>query len=134
MSNQIDTTLAELMKNNPDLAARNPEVASIDPPGEPKRSKYGNKRTLYNGMVYDSQREASRAVELDLLRRAGEVICWQHHVVFPLSKGVSYEADFVVVYPDLHVEVEDTKGFRTHEYKIKAKLFREKYGQEIKEL
>lgn len=131
----MDTpTLQELMKLNPDLAARNPQVASIDSSDPPKRSKYGNKRTLYQGVVYDSQREASRAVELDLLKRAGEIICWQHHVIFPLSKGVSYEADFVVIYPDLHVEIEDTKGFRTHEYKIKAKLFQEKYGREITEL
>lgn len=32
-------SLAELMKNNPDLAARNPQVASIDSSVPPKRSK-----------------------------------------------------------------------------------------------
>lgn len=125
-------SLDDLMKNS-DLAKVNPSLV-VSSEKKPKRSKFGNKRTLYQGVVFDSQKEASRAVELDLLKRAGEIICWQHHVVFPLSKGVSYEADFVVVYPDLHVEIEDTKGVRTQNYIIKAKLFREKYRQEIKEL
>jgi hypothetical protein len=127
----MTTDLNELMKNNPDLARANPSLTVED---APKRSKYGNRRTEYGGMVYDSQKEASRAVELDLLKRTGEVLCWMPHVVFPLSKGVSYEADFVVVYTDWHVEVEDVKGFRTKEYRIKAKLFKEKYGREIVEI
>ena len=126
-------SLAEMLKGNPDLAARNPQVGAVSA-DVPKRSKYGNKRTLYQGVVYDSQKEASRAVELDLLKRTGEVLCWMPHVVFPLSKGVSYEADFVVVYADWHVEVEDVKGVKTQAYRIKKKLFLEKYGREIVEL
>lgn len=130
----MDTpTLAELFKGNPDLAARNPQVLG-DTEDPPKRSKYGNRRTSYEGIVYDSQREANRAVELDLMKRANEIICWQPHVVFPLAPGINYEADFVIVYPDLHVEIEDTKGFRTKDYRIKAKLFKEKYGREIVEV
>jgi hypothetical protein len=130
-SNQTAFTLDGLMKGNPDLAARNPSLTTED---GPKRSKYGNRRTEYGGMMFDSQREASRAVELDMLKRAGEVLCWTPHVVFPLAKGVSYEADFVIVYTDWHVEVEDTKGFRTKEYRIKKKLFAERYGREIIEV
>lgn len=129
----IEPTLQDLMKNNPDLAARNPEACICSTP-EPKRSKYGNKRTLYNGRTYPSQKQASRAVELDMLKRAGEIIDWFPEVTFPLAKGVSYRADAVIINLDLSITVEDTKGFRTHEYKIKAKLFHEKYGQEIKEL
>jgi hypothetical protein len=129
----MDFTLSDLLKNNPDLAARNPQVGA-GPADVPKRSKYGNKRTLYQGVVYDSQKEASRAVELDLLKQAGEVLCWVPHVMFPLSKGVSYEADFVVVYTDWHVEVEDVKGVKTQAYRIKKKLFLEKYHKEIEEL
>ena len=126
-------SLAELMKGNPDLAARNPQVGA-GPADVPKRSKYGNKRTLYQGVVYDSQKEASRAVELDLLKQAGEVLCWVPHVLFPLAKGIKYEADFVIVWHDWSVTIEDVKGVRTKEYRIKAKLFREKYGREIVEL
>ena len=123
-------TLKELMENNPDLRRLNPSLTVED---APKRSKYGNRRTLYEGVMFDSQKEASRAVELDMLKRAGEVICWVPHVVFPLVKGVNYEADFVIVYADWHVEVEDVKGVRTKEYRIKKKLFAERYGREIVE-
>ena len=115
----MDTSLTELLKNNPDLSARNPSLTVED---APKRSKYGNRRTEYGGMVYDSQKEASRAVELDLLKQAGEVLCWVPHVMFPLSKGVSYEADFVVVYTDWHVEVEDVKGVKTQAYQLQNLL------------
>ena len=125
-------SLDDLMKNS-DLAKVNPNLV-VSSEEKPKRSKFGNKRTLYQGVVYDSQKEASRAVELDLLKRTGEVLCWMPHVVFPLSKGVSYEADFVVVYADWHVEVEDVKGVKTQAYRIKKKLFLEKYHKEIEEL
>ncbi len=129
----MDFTLSDLLKNNPDLAARNPQVGAVsaDPP---KRSKYGNKRTLYQGVVYDSQKEASRAVELDLLKQAGEVLCWSPHVLFPLAKGIKYEADFVIVWQDWSVTCEDVKGVKTQAYRIKKKLFLEKYHKEIEEL
>ena len=128
----MDSLLKDMMKGNPDLAARNPSLTVED---APKRSKYGNRRTEYGGLMYDSQKEASRAVELDMLKRAGEVICWTPHVVFPLAKGVSYEADFVIVYADWHVEVEDVKSdaTKTQAYRIKKKLFAERYGREIVE-
>ena len=126
----MDSLLKDMMKGNPDLARLNPSLTVED---APKRSKYGNRRTEYGGLMYDSQKEASRAVELDMLKRAGEVICWVPHVLFPLSKGVSYEADFVIVYADWHVEVEDVKGVRTQAYRIKKKLFAERYGREIVE-
>ena len=128
----MDSLLKDMMKGNPDLAARNPSLTVED---APKRSKYGNRRTLYEGVMFDSQKEASRAVELDMLKRAGEVICWTPHVVFPLSAGVKYEADFVIVYADWHVEVEDVKSdaTKTQAYRIKKKLFAERYGREIVE-
>ena len=35
--------------------------------------KYGNKKALYGGAVYDSRKEARRAAELSLLEKAGEI-------------------------------------------------------------
>jgi len=128
----MDSLLKDMMKGNPDLAARNPSLTVED---APKRSKYSNRHTLYEGVMFDSQKEASRAVELDILKRAGEVICWTPHVLFPLTAGVKYEADFVIVYADWHVEVEDVKSeaTKTQAYRIKKKLFAERYGREIVE-
>ena len=47
--------------------------------------------------------------------------------------GNVYIADFVVLCPDGHYTVEDTKGKRTDTYIMKRKLFREKYGFDIVE-
>lgn len=125
--------LAAALASNPALAARNPGLAFVVD-AAPKQSKYGNVRTTYAGRVYDSEREAKRAGELDLLKRAGEIVAWFAQVPFELPGGVIYIADFVVVGKDWRAWVEDTKGFRTPEYKIKRRQFKEKYGIEIVEL
>ena len=52
---------------------------------------------------------------------------------FPLQGGNSYTADAVYFDDKLAVHVIDAKPltFQTKEFKIKAKLFRERYGREI---
>ena len=39
--------------------------------------KYGNRRTEYNGVHYDSKFEASIAEDLDLRKKAGEIKDWE---------------------------------------------------------
>lgn len=99
-----------------------------------KPSKYKNRRTMVNGTTYDSEKEANRAAELALLCTAGEVIKVFEQVPFPISDKRKYVADFVVLYPDGHWEVEDAKGMLTDVYKIKRDLIFEKYGIKIKEV
>lgn len=103
-----------------------------------KASKYGNRRTEYNGRWFASRKEANRAAELDLLVRAGVVTKWEPQPRFPIQhKGVAvctYVGDFEVTYPDGRVEVEDVKGFKTDVYKIKKKLVKAHYGIDIKEV
>jgi hypothetical protein len=103
-----------------------------------KTSKYGNAKTVYNGVRYDSKKEANRASELDLLARAGVIKNWEGQVKLPIQhKGVkicTYIADFKVVYPDAIVEYEDVKGFRTAIYRLKKKLVKAFYNIEIKEI
>lgn len=90
-------------------------------PGEkPKRSKYGNKRQ--DG--YESKHEAERAGELHLMVKAGEACKVLEQVPFELAGGIVYIADFVVLLPDGTYRVEDAKGFRTKEYKLKKRLMR----------
>jgi hypothetical protein len=123
--------MLEQYMSNPDIARRNPQ---LQPEPGPKPSKYGNKRTEYEGRVYASKREAERAQELDLIKRAGAVLHWSPQVSFELPGGVRYVADFVVIWKDWTVTVEDTKGFQTKEYRIKKKLFAERYGKQITEV
>ena len=104
-------------------------------------NKYGNRRTFCDGMYFDSQREADRWIQLRLMQKAGEISDLMRQKSFELVpkndrfRAVSYVADFV--YTDCRtgaMVVEDTKGFRTDVYKIKAKLMYHKYGIEVKEL
>ena len=59
-------------------------------------------------------------------------------VAFPLlpksrwGREIRYIADFTY-YEDGRLVVEDTKGFRTDVYKLKKRLFEERYGIELKE-
>ncbi len=101
-----------------------------------KPRKYLNTPTIYAGRQYDSVKEATRARDLDLRKQAGEIVAWFPHVSFDLPGNSRYEADFVVIDKAWQVHVEDTKSdpTKTPVYRLKRKLFRERYGQDIEEL
>lgn len=100
-----------------------------------RRGKYNNKRTVYGGLVYDSKLEAGRAYELDMLKRAGEVIKWDRQIKFPIVingiKICDYIADFKVWWKNGNVAIEDTKGVKTDVFRLKQKLILACYGIEI---
>ena len=100
------------------------------------RNKYGAKPVTINGRRFASKREARRAGELQLLERAGVIGELRYQVPFPMFvKDVmicTYIADFV--YPENGaLVVEDSKGVRTPEYKLKKKLMLAIYGIVIRE-
>lgn len=117
-------------------------------------SKYHSKKTVIDGVVFDSVKEARRYQELLLLERLGEISDLRRQVEYELiptqrepdtvgkrggiikgkviEKKCLYIADFVYNENGKTV-VEDTKGFRTPEYKIKRKLMLYTYGIRIKE-
>lgn len=110
-------------------------------------SKYGARRTEYNGRVYDSGREATRAAELRLMQRAGLIKDLREQVDYELlpsqkdeagktiERPVRYRADFVYTdVPTNQTIVEDVKGCRTKEYIIKRKIMLFLYGIRIKEV
>ena len=97
---------------------------------------YSRKVRTSDGIVHDSQREATRWTELKLLERAGQIKNLQRQVKFVLipkqveyigkkikvlERECSYIADFVYQEGGQTV-VEDTKGVRTKDYIIKRKL------------
>lgn len=109
-----------------------------------KRSKYGAKKTMYEGRLYDSSKEANFAMTLDLLKGAVDpafrVVSWEPQVRYPLIVNgkliATYVADFVIVYGDDHVEVIDVKSEFTKKlpiYRLKKKLMLAIHGIEIKE-
>lgn len=108
-------------------------------------SKYGNKKT--GG--YDSRKEAKRAGELKMMRRAGLISDLQEQVKYELipaqydmvggkrkciERSCSYVADFVYTDKYGNTIVEDTKGFRTEAYRIKKKLMLHIHGIKIREI
>ena len=100
-------------------------------------SKYRNRKTEVDGVKFDSQAEANRWLELRIHERVGEVSNIRRQVSFPLVvngiKVCVYRADFVYAQDGREV-VEDVKGVRTAEYKLKRKLMLACHGIEISEV
>lgn len=110
------------------------------------RSKYRNRKTVIDGITFDSQAEADRYTLLKLAELRGYIRNLRLQVPYVLIKGerwsdgrkhrdTVYKADFVYEDPETGKEVvEDVKGFRTKEYRIKRELMKAVHGIEIREI
>lgn len=95
------------------------------------KSKYHAKKTTVDGIEFDSAKEAKRYVKLRDMQKAGVIqgLCLQMPFEILPSfecdgvkyRGMKYIADFVY-YRDGKQIVEDCKGYKTAEYKLKKKL------------
>lgn len=115
----------------------------------------------YNGIVFDSKKEAQRYIELRLLERAGKISNLELQKAFELipaqyetsadfytrgknkgerkkgkciEKAVIYKADFCYVDENGYTVVEDVKGIKTKDYIIKRKLMLFVHGIKIVEV
>lgn len=108
------------------------------------KSSRGNQKVVINGKVFDSKKEAARYSELRLLEMAGEIRDLKTQVEFELipaqyepntvgprggihkgkciERACKYIADFTYYTKDGRYVVEDSKGFREEDYRIKRKL------------
>lgn len=96
-----------------------------------RASKYHAKKTVVDGIEFDSAKEAKRYVKLRDMQEAGRIQGLRLQVPFEILpsfecdgvkyRGMSYIADFVY-YRDGRQVVEDCKGFKMPEYKMKKKL------------
>ncbi len=105
-----------------------------------RQSKYGNKGTIVDDILFSSKKEALRYQELKRLKQAGIVKEFEMQTPYvlqetfwkccgaislnpkgkhkcpvcgkkmPVFKSMQYVADFRVTYADGHVEIEDVKG------------------------
>lgn len=98
------------------------------------KSKFKAKRTEYNGVVYDSKKEAKYAEQLDLRKKSGEIIMVLRQVPFDLPGGVKYRVDFQEFRSDGTVHFIDVKGVRTKTYILKKKMVEELYPIIIEEV
>ena len=121
-----------------------------------RESKYHNEKDTRGKIQFDSKKEARRYDELLLLLRAGKIRNLRLQAQYTLQesyltetgervRAIRYIADFAyerAADPDsagnIHwlPVVEDVKSqaTKTEKYKIKAKLFRERYGFAITEV
>lgn len=106
-------------------------------------SKYHSQKITVNGEKFDSKKEFQRWVVLRGQEARGEIsdLCRQvPYELIPNQRGryrterpISYIADFVYRDATGETVVEDTKGFRTPEYRMKRKLLLWRYGISILE-
>ena len=107
--------------------------------------KYGNRKTVVDGITFDSAKEARRYGELKLLEKAGKIFDLKIQpefilqanglpLAFDSGRKMKYRADFSY-YCRRRVKriVEDVKGYKTKEYKIKKAILRS-MGVEIVEI
>lgn len=109
-------------------------------PSEKRKPKYGNKKTVVDGIEFDSKKEAKRYGELKLLLKAGNIGLLQWQVDYELVVNgkivAKYRADFVYIENGQTV-VEDVKSEATRKlpvYRLKKKLMKEIYSIEIREV
>lgn len=101
-------------------------------------SKYGNKKTVVDGIVFDSKKESLRYAELKLLERASKIFSLILQEKFELipkqcgERAINYVSDFSYFLDGVRI-VEDVKGFKTPVYKLKRKLMLFVHGIKIKE-
>ncbi len=108
--------------------------------------KYRNKKTIIDGIEFDSKLEGKRYMQLKQLQKAKFIKDLELQPEFELQpsfkkngktyRKITYKADFK--YFDIDFDkwvIEDTKGFKTRDYMLKKKMFEYKYQDlELKEI
>jgi hypothetical protein len=101
-----------------------------------RRSKYGAKKTVVDGIKFDSMAEAARYGALKIIQSAGLISDLRLQVPYVITvngkKICRYVADFVYIENGKEV-VEDVKGIKTPVYNLKKKLMEAMFGVVILE-
>lgn len=123
-------------KQYEELCAR----AGISPlagPGKAKAHKYNATKKTVDGVTFDSAGEARAGLLLMLWEKVGAIQSLERQPRYVLMDGytddagrkvrsMEYVPDFRFI-RDNKIVVVDFKGMRTEAYKLKAKLFRQRY-------
>ena len=89
-------------------------------------NKYRSQRTRVGDISFASKLEAGRYIDLMLLLKAGEINSLELQPSYPLIVNgkliCTYRGDFRYLTKSGKLVLEDTKGFKTKEYRIKKLL------------
>jgi hypothetical protein len=107
-----------------------------------KRNKYNAIKTIVNGHIFASKKEANRYKELKVLEEAGGISDLTLQPMFVLQKGfrhgkrlkviraIKYIADFKYVESNTHkIVIEDVKGIKTPVFRLKEKILKFNYPE-----
>lgn len=127
-------TISDLQKTA--CATLNPHLFEKEP--AKKKSKYNNTKVEVDGQEFDSKREAARFKELRILLKQGKIAFLATQVEYQLNIGGSHDLKYIADFQYMDVAtgktvVEDTKGFRTKEYRKKKRLMKQVHGVDILE-
>lgn len=96
---------------------------------------YTSRNTYYSTAKYngrDSKFENGKAQQLELLKKAGEIVDFREQVKIPLVVNnyhiCNYFIDFEVEHKDGTIEYIETKGYATDIWKMKWKIFEALYS------
>lgn len=97
------------------------------------KSKYGARKTEFDGILFDSQLELSFYKKLKennitiLDRQTKFVLQESFHIGKELIREIAYKADFLIEWCWRKIYI-DSKGMEVPEFKIKHKMWLFKYG------
>jgi hypothetical protein len=120
-----------------------------------KQLKMRNIKTVVDGIIFDSRKEADHYCELKILKRQGKIIDFFMQVTFLIHEGyykdgewvkpIYYKPDFVVIqeekyialtsdyynryYPHIKREIHEVKGRWTRTAIDKRKMFEKRYPE-----
>ena len=101
-----------------------------------RRNKYNARQVILGKLKFASRAEAARYLILADQQRRGEIRNLAMQVRYDLPAGITYRADFA--YDRRHDKVgsewswsrvvEDVKGFETAAFRLKKRLFEDRYN------
>lgn len=100
------------------------------------KNKYNAHKAEYNGIKFDSQFELKCWIYLEELASEGKINDLNRQVKFEIIpansvyRAVNYVADFTFYAGDKYI-VADAKGLILPEFRIKQKIFYDKYKKQI---
>ncbi len=111
-----------------------------------KLSKYKSVKTEFNGVLYDSRKEANRASVLHNCELHGGIKNLKRQVKYSWIEKhclgdleIEFKRSWIADFTYLNIKtgeliIEDVKGFRTVEYRKKKKIVEHLFGIKISEI
>jgi hypothetical protein len=105
-----------------------------------KGNKYNNRKTIIDGIKFDSQAEATYYIKLKNQRESGRIVGFECQPTIILQdkfkyqgqtiRAITYKPDFLVYHASGMIEYIDVKGKKTELFNVKWKMLQKKMKDE----